>query len=93
MKKYTARLPPEVESFIRRLHPQVKTKIRNALEEIETNPDAGKPLRERLEGLWSYRVSRYRIVYEIQRSEILVNVVDIDERKIIYEKVAALLKK
>lgn len=91
MKKFTLYLPPDVSSFLQHLHPGLKTKIRRALEEIQQDPFIGKPLKEPLQGFWSYRVSHYRVIYEIKSREIRVEVVDIDERKIIYEKVAHLL--
>lgn len=88
MKRYTVKIPPEVETEIRHLHPALKSKIHKALDEIEGEPFLGKPLRGVLKGLWSYRVSHYRIVYEIRRDKVLVEVIDIAERKIIYEQVA-----
>lgn len=86
MKKYRLLIPPELGLFIRHLHPSLKIKIRQALEEIEINPYLGKPLKDRLQGLFSYRVSQYRIIYEIRQKEILVEVLDIGERKIIYQR-------
>lgn len=92
MKKYLVRIPPEVEDFVRHLHPQLKTKIRRALEELEKDPTLGKPLKETLKGLYSYRVSQYRVVYQIRHREVRVEVVEIEERKIVYQKVAQLLR-
>lgn len=92
MKKYLVRIPPEVEDFVRHLHPQLKVKIRRALEELEKDPYLGKPLKETLKGLYSYRVSQYRVVYQIEYREVRVEVVEIEERKIVYHKVAQLLK-
>jgi mRNA interferase RelE/StbE len=93
MKKYVVRIPPEVESFVRHLHPRLKRLIRNALEALEENPYLGKPLKERLSGFFSLRVSHYRIIYRIKAREVLIEVVDIAERKIVYQRVAALVKK
>ena len=85
MKKYLVRIYPELGDFISHLHPLLKTKIRKALEEIEHNPYLGKPLKEELKGLYSYRVSQYRIVYRIRHHEILIEVLDIADRKTIYQ--------
>lgn len=93
MKVYSLRIPPEIEAFIRILHPGLKLKIRRALDEISINPHIGKTLKEELSGLYSYRVSQYRIVYKIKREEILVEVVEVAERRIVYQRVAELLKK
>ena len=93
MKKYSLRIPPEIEAFVRHLHPGIKAKIRSALEEIEKDPYLGKPLREPLEGMYSYRVYQYRIIYLIKDRDILVEVVDIAQRRIVYARVAAMLRK
>jgi mRNA interferase RelE/StbE len=90
MKKYRLLIPPELGVFIRHLHPSLKSKIQRALEEIEINPFLGKPLKDKLAGLFSYRVTQYRIIYEIKQKEILVEVIDIAERKIVYQKAEAL---
>ena len=92
MKKYLVRIPPEVQFYLRHLPPPIKAKIRKALEEIQTNPHFGKPLKEPLEGLRSYRVSQYRIIYQIQEKDIIIEVIKIAERKIVYQKISALLK-
>jgi len=92
MRKYRLRIPPAIVSFIRHLHPQTKARIRRALEEIETNPLLGKPLKGELQGLYSYRAATYRIVYQIKFSEILIEIIDIAERKVVYTRIAAVLK-
>ncbi len=91
MKKYRVRLAPHLQGYLRKLHLDIKSKIRKALEELERDPTLGKPLKEQLEGLHSYRVSGYRIVYRVKRQEVLVEVIEIAERKIVYESVAALV--
>ncbi len=93
MIRYHIRIPPDVEHSVQHLHPKIKAKIRAALEDIETNPYTGKPLRENLKGFWSYRVSQYRIVYRIKKEIIVVEVIDIAKRTIVYENVAHLLRK
>ena len=66
MKRYLVRIPSEVEAFVRRLHPIIKTKIRNAIDEIGNDPYLGKPLKDELAGLFSFRVSTYRAHYPVQ---------------------------
>ena len=93
MKRYRVRLRPDLVAFIRHLHPEIRSRLRNALEAIEMDPFLGKPLKDPLEGLYSFRVSDYRIVYEIRRQEILIEVIDIARRRIVYQRVAELLKR
>lgn len=87
MKKYQVRIPPDVASFVRHLHPQLKARIRRALEELENDPSIGKALKDHLLGLYSYRVLNYRIIYQILKKEILIEIIEIAERKIVYHKV------
>lgn len=74
------------------LPPNLKKKVRSALEEIQEDPYIGKILRDELKGLWSFRVSRYRIVYRIHLNRIEIQVIDIGPRNIIYERIVELVK-
>lgn len=65
---------------------QTKQKIKRALKEIEKDPFKGKALRDPLEGLFNFRVSRFRIVYEIKTSQKMIEILDIAQRDIVYEK-------
>ena len=61
------RVPHEVAALIRGLHPVLKRKVRAALEALIADPWEGKALRNELQGLRSYRVGRFRIIYRIER--------------------------
>jgi mRNA interferase RelE/StbE len=52
MSERTLKIPVEVRNFIKRLHPELKRKIRAALRDILENPSCGKSLKEELEGYW-----------------------------------------
>lgn len=58
--------------------------ILDALGVLERDPEAGHRLRGRLNGLRSYRVGAYRIIYEL-RSDGTVRVVAIRHRGQAYE--------
>lgn len=88
MKKYRVVVPPEIEESIRHLHPEVKSKIRAGLEEIQLTPEIGKSLKDKLSGLNSHHIRQYRIVYEIKRKKGLIQVVDIAKRRVVYEQIA-----
>ena len=85
--KYRLVIPPHVEQTILHLAPNLKRKIRAALEAIREEPHLGKPLKDELRGLWSYRVSRYRIVYRIHRGRIEIQVIDLGPINLIYARV------
>ena len=44
----------------------------------------GKPLRDELAGLYSFRARRFRIVYQIHRHVVTVVVVGVGHRRSIY---------
>ncbi len=56
------------------LHPDVRARLRRALRErVALQPTYyGKALRGTLKGLWSLRVSDYRIIYRIEEDDVLV---------------------
>ncbi len=51
---------------------------------LEAPHRVGHPLRRELTGLWSARRGAYRIVYEMNEAELVVNVVRIDHRADVY---------
>ena len=88
----TLRVPDEVVALIRGCHPQLKRKIRAGLRHILTEPDSGKSLKDELEGLRSYRISKFRVIYRISSTQI-IDVVAFGPRKIIYEETYRIIKK
>ena len=85
-------MPHEIVAFIRGCHPQLKRKIRAGLRHIVTEPDSGKPLKDELEGLKSYRISKFRVVYRISTKRI-IDIFAIGPRRTIYEETYRLIKK
>ena len=71
---------------LRKLPEEVLERTRRGLERLAKNPELGKPLAAPLAGLWSYRVSDYRVVYQIRRRKLLVLIVMIGHRRAIYER-------
>lgn len=81
-------MTPKVEAALRFFPPQTKRTIREALEEIRSDPWVGKPLRDTLRGLYSFRARHFRIVYQIERRTVTVVVIAIGPRKTIYEELS-----
>ncbi len=77
---------------IRKLDPQVKTRVRAALDALREDPHRGKPLQLTLKGLYSWRTGDWRIVYRIEAERIEVLVVTVGHRREVYERVRELLK-
>lgn len=55
-----------------------------ALEDLSFDPRAGKALVGILKGTYSYRVGVYRIIYIIEHSRLVVNIIDIGHRREVY---------
>lgn len=83
MIKKHLKIPSELLSFLRTLHPDVKRKIKAGLKDIALNPSGGKILKDELEGLRSYRLGAYRIIYREALS--FLEIIAIGERERIYE--------
>lgn len=73
------------------LPPEVKRKVRSALDEIAAKPSVGKELIEDLSGFWSYKLGKLRIIYRIEGSSI--RVMAVGPRVSIYEKLVLELKR
>lgn len=89
---YRLRVPHDTATLLRGLHPNLKQKIKGALQTIQLDPHAGKLLREELAGLRSYRVSRFRVIYRIA-DKTTIELVAVGPRKNIYEETFRLLQR
>jgi mRNA interferase RelE/StbE len=78
------RVPGDVAALIRGLHPDLKRKIRSALDDILTDPAVGKALHDELAGLRSCRVGRLRIIYRVAGA--VMGIVAVGPRATIYEE-------
>jgi mRNA interferase RelE/StbE len=88
MGGYRVVIAPAPAEVIRALPPEVKRSIRNALRALSDDPELGRPLRGELEGLWRYRVRRFRIVYQVERSKRTLRVLAVGHRERVYETIA-----
>lgn len=78
------RVPGDVASLIRGLHPDLKKKVRSALDAVVVDPSVGKALRDELAGVRSCRVGRLRIIYRVAGS--VIEIVAVGSRATIYEE-------
>lgn len=79
------RIPHDVAELVRSLHPDLKKKIKAGLSQIQQEPGSGKPLREELAGLRSFRLGRFRIIYR-EASSAVLDIVAIGPRRTIYQE-------
>jgi len=74
-----------------KINKDIKLRIKKAIEErLMTDPSKyGEPLRKSLKGYWKLRVGDYRVVYEIEGSNVIV--LAIIHRKEVYKDVKSRL--
>ena len=90
---YLLKIPDDIASLVRGLHPLIKSQIRSALQTLLENPHYGKSLKEDLQGLRSYRVKKYRIIYRVARKEKELEIIAIGPRRNIYEETFKIISK
>jgi mRNA interferase RelE/StbE len=86
-------IPPHVAEVIRSLHPDLKRSIKATVRGIATDPECGEPLMRELDGLWKYRVRRFRIVYAIDRKTRTIRLMAVGHRRHVYEELATRLRR
>ena len=68
-----------------KLPKDVRERILEALEKVAEAPYIGTRLRGKLEGLWRWRIGKYRVIYLIDEKQKKVAFLDVGLRKTIYE--------
>ncbi len=81
-------IPPHVAGVIRRLPPDVKRSVKQAIRALAQKPQIGAPLIGDLAGLWKYRVRRFRIVYQVDRARRALLIVAVGHRTVIYDELS-----
>ena len=71
--------------FLRKLDKPIQERISKKIDELEENPELGKPLTANLAGLWDLRIGGYRAIYQIIHNDLIILVLKIGHRKNIYE--------
>ena len=84
------RTTEDISAFIRSLHPALKKRIHNALDQIRMMPGEGKPLQRELEGYRSFKVGKSRIIYRVTSKEI--EVVAVGPRRMIYDETTRIME-
>jgi mRNA interferase RelE/StbE len=84
---WIVKLTPGAERQLDRLDPRVGARIRARLRDAaEGDPYLGAgPLRGELRTLYRYRVSKWRVIVDIRRRELVVLVLDVGRRDTIYK--------
>ena len=92
MAVYRPDIPPHIADIVRRLPPESKRGIKQALRGLSSDPFAGAPLIGELTGVWRIKVRRFRIVYKLDRKARLIRIFAIGHRREVYEEIASQLR-
>ncbi len=84
------RVSAEVAQLVRGLHPDIKRKVRAALDRLAQDIEAGKALQGDLQGLRSLRVARFRVIYRAPARRV-IEIVTIGPRDRVYEETLRLV--
>ncbi|HPD81911.1 MAG TPA: type II toxin-antitoxin system RelE/ParE family toxin [Candidatus Pacearchaeota archaeon] len=82
---YKIILEKKPEDFFRKLEKVEQERIVKKFNELEKNPQLGKPLTANLAGLWSLRFGNYRAIYQIKHEELILLVLKLGHRKNVYD--------
>lgn len=82
---YKSIFTPSFTKEFDKLPRDVKERSLEALKKVAEVPYAGTKLRGKLEGLWRWRISKYRIIYLIDEKKKSVVFLDVGLRKAIYK--------
>ena len=88
MSPWRVDVPPHVADVIRHLPPEIKRGVKATLRALAADPGTGEQFRGDLQGLWKFRVRRYRLVYAVARRERVIRVFAVGHRRGIYEEVS-----
>ena len=91
--KFALRVPDDVASVLKKLHPIIKSHIRIGLKTVISNPYVGKALKDELQGMRSYRIKRYRIIYRLNEDEQQIDIIAVGPRKTVYEETFRIISK
>jgi mRNA interferase RelE/StbE len=83
---WTVRYSPTAARAIRRLDPQIRRRVRKAIEALRDDPLRGKPLHLSLKGLRSWRTGDFRIVYRLVEDRLEVMIVAVGHRRDVYSR-------
>jgi len=84
---------PLASDRIRHLSPDLKRGVREAIRAIAQDPYKGEQLRRELRDYRKYRVRRFRVVYQVDRSARTVTIMSVGHRLKIYEEMAAAIRR
>ena len=93
MSKFSARYTPECSRVIAKLSTEIKRLVRSSIDTLLDKPNIGTELTGDLDGCYSYRVRRYRIIYRVNDDESSIDVYYVSHRRDVYETLRSLVSR
>ena len=85
MTQFTIRIAPIARKQIDSLPGNIKFRLIDVLSNVlGEKPFLGKALKAELKGLYSYRIGDYRIIYNIVKYELVVQIIKVMHRREVY---------
>jgi mRNA interferase RelE/StbE len=86
------RVPDNIGILIQGMHPDLRKKIKGSLQTILSEPYCGTPPKDELNGLLSFRVSQFRIIYKMSGKR-TIDIVAVGPREEIYKETYRIIAK
>jgi mRNA interferase RelE/StbE len=85
------RFTPEASRLNSKFHPENKKLIKQALNDLRQNPYLGADLQEELYGFKSFKLKRYRILFNINEEKKIIEIYYVGHKRDVYEQFRLLL--
>ncbi len=91
MKEFRVRFTPEAARVLSKFHPDNKKLIKEGLNALRKDPYMGNDLQEELSDFKSYKLKRYRVLYNISEEENVIQIYYVGHRRDVYDQFRVLL--
>ncbi len=81
---YSLKIKKSALKELQRLDKPTRERLVTAIDQLADNPHVGKLLKGEFSGLRRIRIGSYRVIYEINETEILVLILRVAQRKDVY---------
>jgi len=81
---FRVRIKASAAKALRRVGREDRRRIIEAIDRLQEEPAAGSALKGEFQGLRRLRVGSYRVIYEVDKGELMILVVRIGHRRDVY---------
>lgn len=82
---YLLIISPRAQKELRKIRKIYQYPVKLAIEELKEDSFLGKPLPRELTGKYTCKVGGYRIIYKVNKSDKIVNIISAGHRSRIYD--------